>query len=94
MYALKDNTTAHSPAGKLVGAWARGRRQISPWAYPRLRALAVTRLTVGIFLIVVGALLVSHGHDGWAAVPFAGAALLLAIGSLDMAAARSAAPRS
>jgi hypothetical protein len=94
MYALKDNTAAHQASSKLVATWARGRRQVTPWAFPRLRALAVTRLTVGIFLTVVGAVLIAYGHDGWAAVPFAGAALLLTIGSLDMAAARSAAPRT
>jgi hypothetical protein len=94
MYALKDNTTAHRPASNLVAAWARGRRQITPWAYPRLRALGAIRLAVGIFLTVLGAVLVSHGHDGWAAVPFAAAPLLFAIGALDTAAARYAPPRS
>jgi hypothetical protein len=94
MYALKDSTTAHSPTSKLVATWARGRRQITPWAFPRLLFLAVTRLTIGIFLVGVGAVLVARGHDGWGAVPFAGAALLLAIGSLDMAVVRSAAPRT
>jgi hypothetical protein len=94
MYALKDSTAAHPPASNLVAAWARGRRQVTPWAYPRLRALGAIRLAVGIFLTVLGALLISHGHDGWAAVPFAGAALNLAIGSLDTTAARYAAPRS
>jgi len=94
MYALKDSTTAHRPASKLVASWARGRRQITPWAYPRLRALGAIRLAVGIFLTVLGALMVSDGHDGLAAIPFAGAALLLAIGALDTAAARYASPRS
>jgi hypothetical protein len=94
MYALKDSTTAHRPASNLVASWARGRRQITPWAYPRLRALGAIRLAVGIFLTVLGAVLVSHGHDGWAAVPFAGAALNCVIGSLDTAAARYALPRN
>jgi len=94
MYALKDNTTAHRPASTLVAAWARGRRQNTPWAYPRLRALGALRLTIGIFLAGVGAVLISRGHDGWAAVPFAGAAVHFLLGSLDTAAARYAAPRS
>jgi hypothetical protein len=104
MQALTDNTTgrtgdqvagpAHRPAGNLVSSWARGRRRITPWAYPYLRALGVTRLAVGVFLAGVGALLLSHGHDGWAAIPFAGAALLFLIGSLDTAAARTAPPRA
>jgi len=94
MYALKDSTTAHPPASKLVAAWARGRRQFTPWAPPRLRALGAIRLAVGIFLTILGALMVSYGHDGLAAVPFAAAPLLFAIGALDTAAARYAPPRS
>jgi hypothetical protein len=104
MDALKDSTTAWSsepvtsptqPAARnLVAIWARGRRQITPWAYPHLRGLAATRLTVGIFLVALGALLLAHGDNALAAIPFAGAALNLAIGSLDMTAARSAATRS
>jgi hypothetical protein len=102
MDALKDNTAAlesvasptHPPASKLVATWARGRRQITPWAYPRLRALGALRLAIGIFLIGVGALLAAHGHAGWATVPFAGAALHLAIGGLDTTAARSVHSRS
>jgi hypothetical protein len=77
-------------ASGLVAAWTRGRKQITPWAYPYLRALGPLRLTVGLFVTVVGALLISHGHDGLAVVPLAGAALLFAIGSLDTAAARYA----
>jgi len=94
MFALKDSTTAHPPASNLATAWARGRRQHTPWAYPHLRALGALRLTIGLFLAGVGAVLIAHGHDGWAAVPFAGAALHFAIGSLDMTAACSAAPRT
>ncbi len=100
MYATADNTTTSqtqqptnptdSPAGKLVRTWAQGRRRFTPVAYPRLRALAVTRLAVGIFLVGLGAVLISHGDEGWAAIPLAGAALNLAIGSLDMGAARLA----
>jgi hypothetical protein len=94
MYALNDNTTAHRPASNLVAIWARGRRQNTPWAYPHLRALGALRLTIGIFLAGVGAMLLAHGHDGWAAIPFAGAALHFLIGSLDTTAARYAAPRN
>jgi len=104
MQALTDNTTGWTgdqvagptrrPAGNLVSSWARGRRRITPWAYPYLRALGATRLAIGIFLAGVGALLLSHGHDGWAAIPFAGAALHFSIGYLDTAAARTAPPRA
>jgi len=101
MHALQDNISppqqiagpkdAH--ASGLVSTWARGRRQITPWAYPRMRGLGVTRLAVGVFLVVVSAVLISHGHSAWVAVPLAGAALHFAVGGLDMAAAHSAHPR-
>jgi hypothetical protein len=104
MHALKDSIAprqceqvigpTHRPPSNLVSIWARGRRQITPWAYPHLRALAATRLAVGAFLVVLGALLLSHGHSGWAVIPLAGAALNLSIGGLDMTAAHSAPPRS
>jgi hypothetical protein len=94
MYALKDNATAHPPASNLATAWARGRRQNTPWAYPHLRALGALRLTIGLFLTGVGAVLIAHGHDGWAAIPFAGAALHFAIGGLDTTAAGLVPPRT
>jgi hypothetical protein len=100
MHAANDNTApqrseqAVDPtqplARSLVTVWARGRRQITPWAYPRLRALAAVRFTVGIFLVGLAAVLLFHGHDGWAAIPLAGAALNLSIASLDITAARLA----
>jgi hypothetical protein len=56
MHAPTDNTTTsrseqavdptRPTAGHLVGIWARGRRRITPWAYPRLRALAVMRFAM------------------------------------------------
>jgi hypothetical protein len=101
MQALKDNITpelaagpAYRPARTLVSMWAQGRRRITPWAYPHLRALGAVRLAVGAFLVVVAALLVSRGYIGWAAIPLAGAALNLAIGGLDTMAAHPASPRS
>jgi hypothetical protein len=100
MQALKDNFTPEQVAGptyrprrNLVSMWAQGRRRNTPWAYPHLRSLGAVRLAVGAFLVVVAALLVSHGYAGLAAIPFAGAAVNLAIGGLDTAAAQSA-PRS
>jgi hypothetical protein len=103
MHAAADNTIsarsrqaaipAHSPAGKLITTWSQRRRQFTPWAFRHLRAVAVTRLAVGIFLVGVGAMLISLSHDRWDAIPLAGAALLLAIGSLDMSAARYASRR-
>jgi len=104
MQALTDSTT-HRPgdqlasptdrtASNLVSSWARGRRRITPWAYPHLRALGAMRLAIGIFLTVLGALLLAHGHDGWAAIPLAGAALHFSIGGLDLAAAGTASSRA
>jgi hypothetical protein len=102
MHTPTDNTTASGseqgteptkpPARNLVSIWAQGRRRFTPWAYPRLRALAVARLVIGIFVAGVGAVLDSRGHYGWAAIPLAGAVLLFSIAYLDNAAARSAGP--
>jgi hypothetical protein len=86
--------TAQRPTSKLVSAWAQGRRNYTPWAYPRLRAFAAVRFAAGIFVVVVGAVMLSLGYDGLAAVPLAGAVVLFTIASLDLSAARSAAPRS
>jgi fatty acid desaturase len=96
MYAPHDNTTpsTHSPTSNLVSIWARGRRQITPWAYPRLRVLAAVRCAVGIFLAGLGVLMLSSGHYGWAALPLAFAALHFAIASLDITVARSASLRT
>lgn len=104
MHALHDNTTApwsgqavgskHPHPSKLTSRWARGRRDITPWAYGHLRALAVMRLTIAIFLTGVGAVLLAHGYPNWAAVPLAGAVLHFTIGGLDAAAARSAPSRT
>ena len=100
MYAPNDNTApARSeqaadptlpPARNLVAIWARGRREITPWAYPRLRALAAVRFTVSTFLVGLAALLLIHGHDGLAAIPLAGAVLNFSIAYLDITAARPA----
>ena len=82
------------PPDHLVSIWAQGRRRITPWAYPHLRALAAVRLAVGIFLVGLGTVMISHAHDGWAAVQLACAVLLLAIAYLDFAVTRSASWRS
>ena len=104
MFALKDNTTPsrreqvanpeHPDARNLASAWAQARRRFTPWAYPYLRALAVVRLTVGLFLVVLGALFLFHSRAVDAAIVLVGAALLLSIGFLDGNAARSAPPRA
>jgi hypothetical protein len=86
-----QDTTTVPPVGTLVSRWARGRSRITPWAYPRLRALAAVRLTVGAFLTILGAVMLSKGLGWVAAIPLAGAALNLSIAYLDSAAARSAA---
>ncbi|HEY2508484.1 MAG TPA: hypothetical protein VGI58_18350 [Streptosporangiaceae bacterium] len=104
MRGLKDNVTprhfeqvadpARRPASNLVSTWAQGRRRITPWAYPHLRGLGALRLAIGAFLVVVGALLLSHGYSVWAAIPLVGAALHFSIGGLDMTAGLSAPARS
>ena len=99
MHAPNDTTTSsrseqvadptHPPARNIASIWARGRRQITPWAYPRLRALAAVRFAVGIFLVGLSALMLSRGNSGWVALPLAGAALNLSIAYLDITVARS-----
>jgi hypothetical protein len=101
MHAPTDNTAfspyeqaadpTHPATSKLVSVWARGRREITPWVwtYPRLRALAAVRFAVGIFLVGLGAVILSYGHS-IAAIPLAGAALVFSIACLDNAVARFA----
>ncbi len=104
MQATDDNITswqpeqvtdqAHRPASDPASAWARGRRRLTPWAYSHIRVLAALRLTIGFFLAGVGAMLLAHGHDGWAVIPLAGAALHFSVGCLDMTVIRYAPPRA
>jgi hypothetical protein len=104
MNAVKDNTTprpaeqvadpTRAPASNLVSSWARGRRRITPRAYPHMRALGAVRLAVGLFLVVLAALLFANGQAGWALIPLAGAAVNVAIGGLDTAAGFSAPHRA
>jgi hypothetical protein len=84
----------HPPASNLVRIWAQGRRRITPWVYPYLRALAAVRLAAGLFLAGLGALFLAHGHDGWAALVLAAAALHFSIGYLDITVAGTAPPRA
>jgi hypothetical protein len=88
------DTTSVPPISTLVSRWVRARSRITPWAYPRLRALAAVRLAVGTFLVILGAVMLANGLGGLAAIPLAGAALNLSIAYLDNAAARSAAHRA
>ena len=76
----------------MAGSWARRRREITPRAYRHLRGLAAIRFAVGVYLTGLGAVMLSYGHDGLAAIPFAGAELLFAIALLDFSAARTASP--
>ncbi len=104
MHAPVDNTTpsrseqvvdpTHPPASNLASIWARGRRQITPWAYPHLRALAAVRFTTSIFLTGLGTLMLFHGYYGWATLPLAGAALNSSIAYLDITVVRSAPHRT
>jgi hypothetical protein len=85
-----QDTTSVPPVSTLVSRWARGRSRMTPWAYPRLRALAAVRVSVGAFLVILGAVMLANGLGWIAAIPLAGAALNLSIAYLDSAAARSA----
>jgi hypothetical protein len=84
----------HQHTSGLVSSWASARRRYTPWAYAHLRSQAVIRFAVGIFLIVLSALLLTYGAGAWAAIPMAGAVLNIAIASLDTGAARYAAHRA
>jgi hypothetical protein len=61
--------------------------------YPHLRTIASVRLAVGIFLTGLGALLLSRGAYGWAALPLAGAAVHFSLGYWQLAIVRSAPPQ-
>ena len=87
-----NDSTTRRPASNLVSSWARGRREITPWAYRHLRGLAAIRFAVGVYLTGLGAVMLSYGHDRLAVIPFAGAAVLFAIAWLDFSAARTASP--
>ena len=89
---LTNDSTTRRPASDLVSSWARARRENTPRAYRHLRGLAAIRFAVGVYLTGLGAVMLSYGHDRLAAIPFAGAALLFAIASLDFSAARTASP--
>jgi hypothetical protein len=91
---LAHDTSPVPPASALVTRWTQARSRITPWAYPRLRALAAVRLTVGTFLVILGAVMLANGLGGLAAIPLAGAVLNLSIAYLDSAAARAAAHRA
>jgi hypothetical protein len=98
MHAVADNTTTSQsqlpPPSKLVRGWLKGRSQYTPWAPSRLRRLAVVRLAVSVFLVGLGATLISYHHDLMAVIPLAGAALVFTIGSLDLRASRYVSRRS
>jgi hypothetical protein len=83
MNAPKDSTTP--PRSGMRGL-------ITPWAYRHLRAIAGVRFAVGIFLAGVGALLLSRGACGWAALPLAAAAAHFSWGYWQLTIARSAPP--
>ena len=86
--------SSHDQARSLVGSWANKRRQITPWAYPHLRSLAITRFACGAFLAVLSGLLLARSEGGWAVLTLAGATIHFSIASLDAAAARVAHART
>jgi hypothetical protein len=64
------------------------------WSSRRLRTVAGVRFAVGIFLVGLGAVLISQGQAGVAVLPLAGAALHFVWGSWQLTLARSAAHRT
>ena len=84
-------TTTHNTASSRSGTRCLPQRS---WSSRRLRTVAGVRFAVGLFLIGVGAVLISHGQSGLAAVPLAGAALHFVWGSWQLRIARFAPPRT
>jgi hypothetical protein len=83
-----DTTTTTTPSRSGT------RRVITPSKGRTLRIVAGVRFAVGIFLAVLGALLVSHGAGGLAALPLAFSVVHFAWGSWQLTIARSAAPQT
>ena len=67
---------------------------ITPWAYRRLRTVAGVRFAVGVLLTVLGALMLSRGAYGLAALLLSVAAVHFVWGSWQLAIAPSAARRT
>jgi low temperature requirement protein LtrA len=97
MHAPDDNTT---PSGSALL-----RRLIRPWEYRHARAVGSVRFVAGGFQLGVGLVLLSLGRQAqteqerrkcfrWSAWFLVMAALQLVGGCLDMAADRSAPPRT
>jgi len=96
MRTATDQTTS-SQSGRLSSGFPGVasidfRSMISPWGYRHLRGIAAVHFAVGVFLAGLGAVMLSHGFYGWAALPLAGLALNFAVGCADIAVARSASP--
>jgi hypothetical protein len=102
MHAPNDNTTL--PRSVITERFGLGiglaaipsrfgiRHRIWPWASRYIRALAAVQLGFGVVLAGLGALVLSQGYSGWAALLLVVAALRLWIGYLDITVARSAHP--
>ena len=85
MHAPTDNSAPPRPV--------LNRLLLTPWGYRRPRFAAGVRLAVGIWLVFLAGLLLSHGYL-WATLLLVAAALLFWVGYLNMAAARSVPPRA
>ena len=69
-------------------------RLIIPWEYRHLRAFGITRIVGGIVAAGIGAFILSYSAYGWAGLFLVIATLNLAVGSWELAIARSAPPRT
>ncbi len=83
MNAPNDSTTLYRSGMRSL---------ITPWAYRHLRVIAGVRFAVGVFLVGLGALLLSRGAYGWAALPLTAAAVHFSLGYWQLTIARSAPP--
>jgi hypothetical protein len=95
----------HAPDDDITASHSVMRRLIRPWEYRHLRAVAAVRFSAGGFQLGVGLVLLSLGRRAgteperrkcfrWAAWFLVMAALQFLGGFLDMAADRSASPRT
>jgi len=95
----------HAPHDTTTGSQSWSRRLISPWEYRHLQAAANVRFAGGGFQLGIGLVLLSLGRKAgsdperrkyykWAACFLVMAGLQLTGGFLDVAAARSAPPRT
>jgi len=91
-----DDSTARKG---LRGWWASPprpgmQRLIIPWEYRHRRVFGIAHIAGGVVAAGIGAFILSYSAYGWAALFLVIAALNLAVGSWELAIARSASARA